>query len=70
MVCRLEESRKLVAEGCTALQEDRRDTPPKRQYPPIYEKLVPMALITIAVVIVLLLVVVLVILLNLIPSTP
>lgn len=44
------------------------DTPPERSYPPVYEKLVPFALITLAAVIILLLLLAAAVLLNLLPG--
>jgi hypothetical protein len=51
-----------------AVQDEREDTPQKRSYPPAYEKLVPIALITLAAVIVLLLLLAAAVLLNLLPG--
>jgi hypothetical protein len=50
------------------MQDREHKTSPKREYPPIYEKLVPIALLIIVVAIVILLIVVLGVLLGLFPG--
>lgn len=54
-------------EGRT-VQDEREETPQKRSYPPVYEKLVPIALITLAAVVILLLLLAAAVLLNLLPG--
>ncbi|MFC2030436.1 hypothetical protein ACFLWA_06885 [Chloroflexota bacterium] len=50
------------------VQEKKEETPQKRSYPPVYEKLVPIALIVLAAVIILLLSLAAAVLLNLLPG--
>jgi hypothetical protein len=50
------------------MQDQRNDTPQKRSYPPVYEKLVPIALIILAAVIILLVLLAAAVLLHLLPG--
>jgi hypothetical protein len=49
------------------MNEGNNSLPPKRKYPPLYEKIIPLALIVIAVAIIALLVIVFAVLLGLLP---
>ena len=51
------------------MSDQRKQAPEKREYPPVYEKLVPIALGIIAAIIVLLLLIVLAVLLGLFPGS-
>jgi len=60
--------RQAVEKGSQALKERQDNSPSGRHYPPIYEKVIPFAMIVIAIVILVLLLTIAAILLNLIPG--